>query len=216
MFLITKGLGSQGDGTGSGLLSTQGLGDPGATTTVALLLSEVYSDRIELVFTTNMQLIGPAALPSQWTITTATSGAPIPVVSSISVVGPRVKLYYSEGRTGVLYTLSLPVVGIQSTFAIPYGGPFTTNFSGVGIPPFLVVAGADDGFHVKVIFSESVVASEALNPANYTITGGAGLTVFEVTQENSQVFELRTSLQVVGQSYTLTTNNIHDQQGNLI
>lgn len=215
-FPITKGFGSQGDGTSSGLASVMGYGDPGASSGFTLLVTEVYSDRLELVFSTNVQVIGPAADPAQWTITTGVSGAPIPVVSSVVVVGPRIKLYYSEGRTGVLYLLHLPVVGIQSIFAVPYGGPFTAAFNGIGIVPYLVVAGAEDGFSVKVIFSEPVVVAEALIPANYVITGGAGLTVFEVTQENAQIFELRTSLQVVGQSYLLTVSNVHDLQGNLI
>ena len=217
-FPITKGFGSQGDSSSSGLASVQGFGDPGAPSgsTFTLLLAEVYSDRLELIFSTNVQVVGPAALPAQWVITTGVSGAPIPIVTSLIVAGPRIKLYCTEGRTGVLYLLNLPVVGIKNMGGDLYAGPFTSAFTGVGIVPFVVVAGADDGYHVKVIFSEPVVAAEALIAANYNITGGAGLTVFDVAQENSQVFELRTSLQVVGQSYTVTVSNIHDLQGNLI
>ena len=219
-FPITKGYGSQGDASSSGLVTTQGYGDPGIPTgacnTFTLLLTEVYGDRIELVFTTNVQAIGPSALPEYWVITTGVSGAPIPIVTSVTVVGPRIKLYYTEAREGVLYLLNFPVVGIKDMSNNPYPGPFTSAFIGVGIDPYVVVAGAEDGFSVKVIFSEPVVAAEALIPANYVITGGAGLTVFEVTQENAQIFELRTSLQVVGQSYLVTVSNVHDLQGNLI
>lgn len=219
-FPITKGFGSQGDASSSALVSTQGYGDPGVPTgscnTFTLLLTEVFSDRIELVFTTNVQTIGPAAVPAQWIVTTAVSGAPIPVVSSVVVAGPRIKLYYSEARDGVLYVLNLPVVGIKDMSNNPFPGPFTTNFSGVGIPPYLVVAGAEDGYHVKVIFSEPIVTSEALVAGNYVITGGAGLTVYEVTQETALTFVLRTSLQTIGQSYLVTVSNIHDLQGNLI
>ena len=180
-FLITQGLGSQGDGSGSGLISTKGLGDPGIPTgacnTFTLLLTEVYGNRIELVFSTNVQAIGPAAVPAQWTVTTGVGGAPIPVITSVVVVGPRIKLYYTEAREGVLYLLNFPVVGIKDMSNNPYPGPFTSAFIGVGINPYVVVAGADDGYHVKVIFSEPVVAAEALIAGNYVITGGAGLTV---------------------------------------
>lgn len=217
-FPITKGFGSQGDGSSSGLASTQGFGDPAAPggASFTLLLVEVYPDRLELVFSTNVQAVGPAAVPDQWFVTTGVSGAPIPIVTDVVVVGPRIKLYHSEERTGVLYLLNLPPVGIKNMGGDLYAGPFTAAYTGVGVVPYLVVAGAGDGYHVKVIFSEPVVVAEALIPANYVITGGAGLTVFEVTQENASIFDLRTSLQVVGQSYLLTVSNVHDMQGNLI
>lgn len=219
-FPITKGLGSQGDASSSGLMSTQGYGDPGAPSgacnTFTLLLAEVFSDRIELIFSTNVQAVGPAATPSQWVITTATPSVVVPTVTSVVVAGPRIKLYYTESKTGVLYTLNFPVVGIKDLSNNPYPGPFTYNFIGLGVNPFVALAGAQDGYHVKVIFSEAVVESEALIPSNYVITGGAGLSVYEVTKETDLVYRLRTSLQTVGQSYLVTVSNIHDLQGNLI
>lgn len=219
-FPITKGLGSQGDGSSSALLTTQGYGDPGAPSgncfAFSLILVETYADRLELVFSANIQATGPAALPSQWPITTTTPGAILPVVQSVVVVGPRIKLFMTEALGGVTYTLHIPAVGIIDFSNNPYPGPYTTNFVAVGIPPFVALAGAEDGFHVKVIFSEAVVESEALTAANYAITGGSGLTVFEVFKETDLVYKLRTSLQSVGQSYTVTVSNIHDLQGNLI
>lgn len=219
-FPITKGFGSQGDASSSGLVSTQGYGDPGAPSgacnTFTLLLVEVFVDRLELVFSTNVVAVGPAATPSQWVITTAVSGAPIPVVTSVVVAGPRIKLYTTEAKDGVLYTLHFPVVGIKDIPLNPYPGPFTYNFVAAGSAPFVALAGAEDGYHVKVIFSEAVVESEALIPGNYVITGGAGLSVYEVEKETDQVYKLRTSLQVVGQTYTVTVSNVHDLLGNLI
>jgi hypothetical protein len=218
-FPITKGFGSQGDGTSSALISTQGYGDPGASnacTTFSLLLVEVYEDRLELVFSVPVQAIGPAAVGAGWPITTLVGGAPVPTVTNVVVAGPRIKLFTTEARDGVLYTLHFPVVGIKDLSDNPYSGPFTYDFLGNGIEPFVSLAGAEDGFHVKVIFSEPVVVSEALVPGNYVITGGGGLTVFEVTQETAQSFILRTSMQTVGQTYTVTVSNIHDLLGNLI
>lgn len=219
-FPITKGYGSQGDASGSGLASIQGYGDPGiplgACNTFTLLLGEVYADRIELIFSTNVQVVGPAAVPAQWVVTSLAVGVPIPQVTSVVVVGPRIKLFYTEAKTGVLYTLNFPVVGVKDLSSNPYPGPFTYAFTGLGVNPFVSLAGADDGYHVKVIYSEPVVVAEALNPANYSITGGGGLVVFEVTQETALVYRLRTSLQTVGQDYLLTVSNIHDLQGNPI
>lgn len=219
-FLITQGYGNQGDGSSSALATTLGFGGPGLPSglcnTFVLLLTEVYVDRIELVFSTNITISGPATVPSQWTITSVATGVPIPTVTSVTSAGPRVKVYYTEGRAGNLYTLAIPVVGIKDVSANPFPGPYTTNFLGVGISPFVVVAGADDGQHVKVIFSEPVQSAGALLASNYTITGGAGLVVYDVTQVNSQIYELHTSLQVVGQAYTLTVTNILDLLGNPI
>lgn len=219
-FPITKGYGSQGDASSSGLVSTQGYGDPGAPSgacnTFTLLLVEVYPDRLELLFSTNVMVVGPAATPAQWVITTLVPSVIVPTVTSIEVVGPRIKLYTTEAKDGVLYTLNFPVVGIKDLSLNPYPGPFTYNFIGIGISPYVALAGAEDGYHVKVIFSETVVEAEALIPGNYVITGGAGLSVFEVFKETDKVYRLRTSLQTVGQTYTVTVSNIHDLQGNLI
>ena len=83
-------------------------------------------------------------------------------------------------------------------------------------PPVLYFARPIDATTVDVTFSEPVVVSEATTPANYGITGGAGLTVTTVTQISGTVFRLTTSPQVVGQSYLVTASNIHDLFGNLI
>lgn len=83
-------------------------------------------------------------------------------------------------------------------------------------PPTLVYAVARDARTVDVTFSEPVVVSEALNKLNYGITGGAGLTVESVEQLTADSFRLKTTKQVVGQSYSVTASNIHDLSGNLI
>lgn len=83
-------------------------------------------------------------------------------------------------------------------------------------PPTLVYAVARDARTLDITFSEPVIASEALNKANYAITGGAGLTVESVEQLTADSFRLKTTKQVVGQSYLVTASNIHDLNGNLI
>lgn len=83
-------------------------------------------------------------------------------------------------------------------------------------PPTMIIARAPDVRHVEVTFSEPVNEFEATNPANYVITGGAGLTVSSVVAVNPQTYLLTTSKQVTGQAYTVTASNIHDLAGNLI
>ena len=83
-------------------------------------------------------------------------------------------------------------------------------------PPVLIRAQPLDATTLDVIFSEAVQASDATNPANYQITGGAGLAVLSVSQVSQAEYILKTAPQVAGQVYSLTASNIHDLSGNLI
>ena len=205
-----------GDGTSSGLLSVDGMGSPWTGSFVTLASMEIYGDRMELVFGVPVAVVGIAVLSEYWPITGSTPGAPVPIVSSVEVSGVRIKLYYSEGRDGASYSLVIPVVGVQDLAANPFMGPFTQAFTGVGIDPFCVLAAAEDALHAHVIFSEPVNEEDALIAANYTITGGGGLIVYSVTKVNSTTYRLKTSLQGVGHSYTVSINNIRDSAGNYI
>lgn len=214
--LITKGFGAPIGGANTQLLSTQGYGGPGpnaACTPFNLLSSEVYTDRVELIFDQNISLIGAAALASGWTISTNTPNIPM-TVQSIQVVGPRIKLFISEGSTGGIYTINLPLVGIRDTSNELYQGPFTYDFTAIGVPPFIAIAISLDAFHVQVNFSEPVVVSDALNVANYGVV--PTLTIYSAVQNSPVSFTLETSAQTPGQSYTITANNIKDLQNNPI
>lgn len=79
---------------------------------------------------------------------------------------------------------------------------------------FIILAGAVDGTHVKIVFNRTPVASEALNPVNYAINHG--LNVVGVTQETDVTFTLQTTPQDPGTQYTLTATNIHDLDGDPI
>ena len=200
--IVTQGYGNGGGGGGGG-------GGPAFTLTTV----NVFEDRLEAVFSTTMQVQGLAAVPANWYITSLTPAVPIPVVASIIVAGNTIKLYTTEARTGVAYILNFPLLGIKSTLNDDYMGPWTYNYVGNGIEPFVSLAAAEDGFHVQVIFSESVLESEALIAGNYNIPG---LTVYGVSKITDLVYLLTTSLQTVGASYTVTVSNIHDGQGNLM
>lgn len=213
--LITKGFGKLNDGSSAELVTTQGYGGPGpaaACTPFNLLSSESYADRVELIFDANVALIGPAALPSGWTITT--TGLNIPMtVNSIQVVGPRVKLFVSEGSSGGIYTINLPFVGLRDTPTNNlYQGPFTYNFTATGIAPFITIATSLDAFRVQVNYSEPVVVADALVVGNYSIT--PSITIFSVVQNSPISYTLTTSQQTPGTSYTITVTNVRDLQNN--
>lgn len=77
-----------------------------------------------------------------------------------------------------------------------------------------ITAQSLDAYHVRVIFSEEVVAAEALVASNYTFTGG--LSSISVVKESPSVYIVTTSAQSPTSSYTVTASNIHDLAGNLI
>lgn len=102
--------------------------------------------------------------------------------------------------------------GLTSKAIITIGLGATNNG-----PLYIALAASIDGIHVKVIFSEVVVQAEALNTANYLISGiPSGLTILGITQETLLSYILTTTPQNVNQSYTVIATGIHDLAGNLI
>ncbi len=196
-------------------LGVRPLATEGTVFAFTILTATGYSNRIEVMFNVNVELFGAALLAAGWALGAITVGAPVPTITSVTYLNQVVTLYTSgEFRTGATYSLGLPLVGIgDAGLAHYYVGPFSTNVTGVGTAPTVTLAAAEDGLHVKVIFSEAVVESEALTAANYSIPG---LTVSSVLKETSQVYVLTTSAQTPGASYTVTVSGIHDLQGNVI
>ena len=135
------------------LIITRGLGSSGASN-FTLSSNTPYSNRIVLTFSTNITLFGPGLLPESWVFSSSTSGAPVPTASSVSYSTSTVTIYHTEARNGASYTLTIPFVGIKDGSNSPFMGPYSTDFTGVGVAPFVTLAAADDGYHVKVIFSE--------------------------------------------------------------
>jgi hypothetical protein len=88
--------------------------------------------------------------------------------------------------------------------------------SAIASPLFIEVAYGLEARLVEVVFSEPVVDADALNPANYGITGGGGLDVFSVIKMTNSIFRLTTSKQTPATVYTLTASNIFSLDGDLI
>jgi len=72
------------------------------------LLSAVASNgQIALTFDANVSLSLIGQDPASYTITTATPGAVIPTITSITAVGPVVTIHTSEQTTGASYTVTV-------------------------------------------------------------------------------------------------------------
>lgn len=173
----------------------------------------VFVDHINLTFDKNVSLSSLAAIASNWVITGNPGTGPI-TVSSLSVSGAVVRLNINESQDGGAYILNFPSAGIQSTGGDIYLGPFTYNFTCVGVPPYIANAISLDSFTVRVFFSEAVVQADAIDPANYGVV--PPLTIYSVTPETASIYVLTTSQQTPGQNYDLTASNIRDLHNNPI
>lgn len=91
---------------------------------------------------------------------------------------------------------------------------YSWSLTGDVVAPVVYSASSQNGTTVIVIFSEPVVSSEALVAENYTFDGG--LTSVSVGQVSETAYQVTTTAQTPGTSYTVTVSNVHDLNGNLI
>jgi len=82
-------------------------------------------------------------------------------------------------------------------------------------PPEVSSAQLDNATTLLVYFSEEIQSSSASNLNNYSINNGIQITNAVLSGNNMSV-QLSTSDHTVGQSYTVTVNNVLDLAGNLI
>jgi len=115
--------------------------------------------------------------------------------------------------------------GFTDAVGNPIDGSLSRTFDGRGTRPFIADARTSETevAKLRVIFSEAVKqvsagnANDALNPANYTITGPSTVTVTGVASLSSSMVELS----VVGQRaglgrYTVQVENVEDLANNAV
>lgn len=193
------------------LLVTRGMGEPVGGTAFTLTSLAPSASLITATFNDAPLISGAAIVLSNWII----QGGPVQVtVTGLTIVGNTILIATTEQKTGVVYTLALPTLGIRSVGNQPFDGPFEPTFTGVGVQPTVLIGQSIDARTLQVSFSEPVVESEAETGANYSVDNG--LTVSTGVKVSDTVFRLTTSKQTVGQLYTVTVSNIHDLSGNLI
>ncbi len=215
MFLITKGLGSAGDGSGSSMLPTAGLGTPGVPENPACLALEVldvqnYGTHLICTFSAELVVSGPGLDPTKYSFTGPTTVNAISI--SVEPPGHLLRINITEQQTGGDYTVTLPTQGIMDTNGNLINGPFTSHFTGIGIPTVVQIAKGVDERTLDIVFSEAVMQVDAEIPANYSITPPlAVLSAHRITDFN---YRLRTGPQVINQLYQVDISNIRDINGN--
>lgn len=215
-FLITQGLGSAADGTGSGMLVTQGLGGPGLPLTPTCLALEVlalesFGHYLIASFSKELVVSGPGLNPANYPITGPTNV----VATAIELLAPGhlLKIHVTEQQTSATYNLTFPEQGIMSTTGNLLDGPFTMPFIGLGTPTTVQIAKSFDERTLDIVFSEAVMQVDAENPANYLVS--PSLQVVAAKRVTDFNYRLTTSSQTINQLYTVTAINIRDVHGNL-
>lgn len=214
--LITQGLGSAGDGSGSGLLVTAGLGSSGTPDNPACMALQVlavqnFGTYLLVTFSNNLVVSGPGLNPSTYAFT----GPTVIHATLIEVVSPGhlMKIYITEQQTGGDYTVTLPSQGIMDTLGNVINGPFTSHFVGIGVPTVVQIAKGIDERTLDIVFSEAVMQADAEIAANYSISPTlAVISAHRVTDFN---YRLVTGPQVINQVYQVDISNIRDINGNL-
>lgn len=194
------------------LIITQGYG---ATIGGALTLVNLTPAATQLVltFSVNIALTGNALDPTNWSITPGSGSSPV-TVNSLSVAGATLTINTTEHTNGTPYTLVFPQGVVSTSSAAPFIGPFTQAYTGVGVLPTLQAVQSIDARSVEAVFNEAVVPADALNPANWAITGDSVVAVVSVAQMTAASFRLSTTAHEPSSNYTLTASNIRDLAGN--
>lgn len=190
------------------LLVTQGFGTNSSVPAFSNIVPAPNS--IQVVFTEDITLSGPALLSSGWSIVNS-SGTSLPIIS-VSCTTNTVTLQTSEHLGGGTYTLTIPTSGIQSRTLNTFPGPFTQTYTGVGGAP-TIVCRAGDARTILVWYSEPVIESEALDLDNYSVSG---LTISKIEKVNPLHYILTTSKQTASGRYDLIVTGVHDLAGNSI
>ncbi|MFK7952583.1 MAG: lamin tail domain-containing protein, partial [Ekhidna sp.] len=116
----------------------------------------------------------------------------------------------------------LGILILQSGAASPADNHFFNDFVVTGgvvpdsAPPTIQSVTAISSTEVDVLFSEDVNQAIAETITNYSIDGSVTVSNAAIDGDNSALVHLTTSALTNGDSYTITVNNVEDENGNAI
>jgi hypothetical protein len=177
------------------------------TPTIHTLGITAAADHLDVQFSDDVTLSGPALESTNWFITVDGPGREV-VVGAVSIISSdTVRLLVTPQTLNANYTLHLPTLGISSpTFGI-FTGLYSLDFEGVATPVNVQMIKVIDTHHIDVIFAIAVSDESASDPLNYTIDNG--LTIVSATKITDHWYRLRnTPRQVDATTYTITISNI--------
>jgi len=165
-----------------------------------------FTDHLEVTFSTDVVLSGPALEIGNWTVTVDGPGREVEV-TSVSFVGNTVTLGVTPQTLDADYTLHLPTIGITSDVFGVFTGLYSLDFDGVPTIVNLQMVRAVDTHHVDVLFAIAVSEDTAGDPLNYSVNNG--LTITEAVRVTDFWYRLRNEpRQTDGVNYTFIATNI--------
>lgn len=200
------------------LIITRGLGPETELTSTPVVIGVncVTSRLVRVTFLEAIKLEEPAGSPSAWSIVALSEGESVSVLG-VSYQANAINIITTEHKESGRYVLVIPKIGIvDADVGGPFSGPFQYQYDGMAEPPFIVTVKGVDQTAIDVVFSEEVVAQEALNPENYTVIGPGDVTVLSVQKLDELSYRLKTTRQVRLAGYAVAVENIHDLSGNAI
>lgn len=200
------------------LIITRGFGPENETTSIPIIVEVVCLDSttLRVTFLEPVVLEYPADTDSSWTIRPLTSQDEMAVLS-LDHQDNVITLTTTRHIEGHRYVLIVPNLGIiDADLGGRYAGPFTFEYGGVDLPPYIVIVKGIDQTAIDVVFSEPVMTEEALEPTNYTVIGPDVVKVLAVEKVSDITYRLTTTKQTRLVSYTVAVENIHDLYGNAI
>jgi len=197
---MSEGLATRGytsDQTGGG-----GGASPVAT------VGAVGVNYIDVAWSMASALTVVGVMPIHWVITSFI-GQPVTVLTVTQLNATTTRLTTTDQTFGGSYILDVPAAAVIDTGLIGNPNAFASlSFVGDGHLPSLVSATPASPTSITVVFSEPVVAVEALVWSNYSFDNG--LLAVSVAQVSSTVFTVMHPATI----YTVTVSGIHDLAGN--
>lgn len=157
-----------------------------------------------------LTVVGTAV--ANWVIT-AFIGQPVTVLTVTQLNPTTTRLTTTDQTFGGSYILNVPAAAVIDTGLVGNPNAFASlSFVGDGHLPSLVSATPLTPLKVRAVFSEPVVAVEALVFSNYSFDNG--LLSVSVAQVSATTYDVTTTEMHPATLYTLTVSGIHDLAGN--
>lgn len=135
-------------------------------------LSVDSSTQITLTFNEPVTIAPAFAGPESWTISHAVDATIADVkVKQVVTAGNQILLTTSEQTDGKAYTLHMPGQIWDTANGDFLVSPVDQAFTGIGVPPVILMVNAIDERSVDVVFDEPLLEADVLTPGNYQIFG---------------------------------------------
>lgn len=193
------------------LIVSRGLGSSGASAyppCLAFLITGIFPNinQILLTLTSNFTASGPGLDPASYVVTTSTPGASAVTVTNVQVAGMNLLLTTTNQTDGAAYVLHMPSVGLVDVNLNPFNGPFSNNFTGVGLAVAILIAYSIDVVTLGIVYNQPVNEASATNISHYNIS--PTLDVTAAVRMTDYFYQLTTSDQTRDQIYIVTATGV--------